>query len=380
MTQFPGPLDEIKSRILQTLSQIQDPDLNKDIVTLGFVKDLIIKQKPLGGFDISLTLELTTPACPVKDFFQSEAERLILSIPQIANVKVNMTSRVRDQSALNAKKLPGVRNVIAVGAGKGGVGKSTVSVNLALSLKALGSRVGILDADVHGPSLGQMLSLKGMPFVKDGKMIPKVSHGIPAMTFAFFAPVGDAVIWRGGMTGKAVEQMLFDVDWTKTSPDSPSEDLDYLIVDVPPGTGDIPITLIHSVGLVGAVVVTTPQRIATLDSEKAIALYQKMKVPVLGIVENMSSFECPHCHKHTPLFDSSQTTDQISSEKGVPILARIPLDSHFPVSGDAGIPAVLDNNKNYLSKIYLELAQKIAQQVSIAQYKSATEGSPTTNG
>ncbi len=363
-----GSLKTLEQRVLATLSQIQDPDLNKDIVSVGFVKDLILKEKALGGVDISLTLELTTPACPVKDFFKSEAERLLRALPGVASVLVKLTAQVRNQGGLG-KQIPGVRNIIAVGAGKGGVGKSTVAASLALALKQLGSKVGLLDADIYGPSMGLIMNLSGMPEVKNGRIQPKISAGIPVMTFAYFAPVGDAVIWRGAMSGKAVEQMLFDVDWG---------DLDYLIVDLPPGTGDIPISLIHSVGLVGSLVVSTPHKISTLDTEKAIALFQKMNVPVLGVVENMSGSVCPHCKKSISTEPQLNFVEKICEEKRVPFLGKIPTDSRIAQGIDQGKPTLLDASLKEINEVYLGLAQKVAQQVSIVQHRAQSQGEKVT--
>ena len=358
-------LEEI---IFRALSKIIDPDLNKDIVALGFVKDLVLKKHLIGGTDVSFTIELTTPACPVKDEFKRSAQQVVHAIEGVRNVDVKMTAAVQKHSG-SRPVIPGVRNVIAVGSGKGGVGKSTVAVNLAFALKETGSRVGLLDADIHGPSLGMMLGLSGMPEVKNSRILPMEAFGIPVMTFAFFAPVGDAVIWRGAMTSKAVSQMLFEVDWAQSVVNTENQELDYLIIDMPPGTGDIPLTLIHSVDVAGAVVVSTPQDVALLDASKGISMYEKMKVPMLGLVENMRGFVCPHCGQSTFIF--GQGGAQAHAEKrAVPFLGAIPLDPLLVQRGDSGTPVMISDPKGPVSQAFRNVAARVAQQLSIAQFRS----------
>ena len=353
----------LQQKILGALSEIQDPDLGKDIVALGFVKNIIIKKNLVRGADVSLEIELTTPACPFKLQFKNDAERLIRAIAGVSSASVVMTANVKRSQASGMPSLAGVKNVIAVGSGKGGVGKSTVAVNLAFALKQLGSRVGLLDADVHGPSLGMMLGLKGMPEVKNGKVVPKLAFGMPCMSFSFFSPVGEAVIWRGAMTAKAVEQMLFDVQWSDQGADG---DLDYLIIDMPPGTGDIPLTLIHKIHVDGAVVVSTPQDLALLDATKAFFMYEKLKVPVLGLIENMSGFHCPHCSKPIDIFGSGGARREAEFRK-IPFLGAIALDSALVKNGDSGTPMVVADPKSVASLSFLRAAEALAQQLSIAQ-------------
>jgi len=376
---------ELTERILSELKKIQDPDLGKDIVSLDFVKDIILKKTLLGAYDISVTIELTTPACPIKDEFKQQALQLLSNIENVKQVTIKMTAQVASGSAKNTRSIHGVKNIIAVGSGKGGVGKSTVALNIAFALKKMGSHVGLLDADIHGPSLAMMLGLKGgMPEVRNSRIIPKFVHGIPAMTFAFFAPIGEAVIWRGAMTGKAVEQMLYDVDWSfaeenlmsaKNSPsETPRKELDYLIVDMPPGTGDIPITMIHAVNIDGAVVVSTPQAVAWLDAAKGIAMYEKMNVPVLGVVENMSGYFCQHCHKENNIFGSGGAEAQ-ALNKGVSFLGRIPLEPSLVISADAGKPFVYEHPDHPATKSFFDIAQKIAHQLSLHHHKKSIEPS-----
>lgn len=343
-----------EARILEQLAEIIDPDLNRDIVSLGFIKDLNVR-RGLGGSHVSFKIELTTPACPLKDDFKRRAEALVKAIDGIKSVDVTMTARV---APARGKRLPNVANIIAVGSGKGGVGKSTVAVNLALALRAHGARVGFLDADIQGPSAAVMLGLKDSPKVKDGKILPVSAFGLSVMTFAFFAPIGDAVAWRGAMLGKAVEQMLFDVNW---------DELDYLVVDLPPGTGDIHLTLIHAVDLAGSVVVSTPQDVALADTVRGIALFDKLKVPVLGLIENMSGFACPHCHEVTDVFGSGGVEAK-ATERGIPFLGRIPLTAEIRKGGDAGEPIVHAHPEHPVSKAFLQTATQVAHQVSLRNF------------
>jgi ATP-binding protein involved in chromosome partitioning len=261
------------------------------------------------------------------------------------------------------KRLPGVKNILAVGSGKGGVGKSTVAVNLAYALQAAGAKVGLLDADIQGPSLGVMLGLKGSPEVKDSRLKPVQAYGMPVMSFAFFAPVGEAVLLRGAQTGKALEQFLTDVAWPE---------LDYLVVDLPPGTGDVPVSLFHTVGISGAVVVSTPQDVALADAVKGVAMFRKMKVPVLGLVENMSGFVCPHCSKTTAIFGQGGV-EKNAAEKGVPFLGSIPLDPLVVQRGDSGIPLVVENPASPVSKALVHIAGQVAHRLSLCRQDDVPE-------
>jgi ATP-binding protein involved in chromosome partitioning len=369
------PNDPLSQKVLESLKQIQDPDLNKDIVSLGFVKEILLKKTLLGSFDISVTIELTTPACPVKDEFKKQAEQLIKAIPNVAQVHIKMTAQVRAPKTLTGSGVPGVKNIIAVGAGKGGVGKSTISINLALALSALGSRVGVLDGDIYGPSFGLMLGLSGgMPEVVKSKILPKIAHGIPTMTFAFFNPVGEATLYRGAMAGKALTQMLTEVQWNLLHPE---HELDYLIVDLPPGTGDIAISLTHSAKISGAIVVTTPQKASLIDAEKAVAMYQKLNVPVLGVVENMKSFYCENCHHENNIFESPESKQLIKdfcASKKVPYLGDLPLSKEIVIGGETGKPFFVFGTQELMKSKILEIAKQVARQHSISTFVSPTDG------
>jgi ATP-binding protein involved in chromosome partitioning len=340
--------------ILQTLRAIQDPDLHKDIVTLGFIKDVKID----GGF-VGFTIELTTPACPVKDQMKSEAEALVGALPGVTSVSVNMTAQVRARGGMTAQAIPGIRNVLAVGAGKGGVGKSTTTVNLAIALAQKGARVGVMDADVYGPNLPQMLGIDIEPghieLTPDQKMIPPQAHGIKALSIGMLVPKDQAVIWRGPMLHSAVQQFMRDVAWGE---------IDYLLVDLPPGTGDVAISLAQSVGVAGAVVVTTPQGVSVSDVRKAIGMFQKLNIPILGVVENMSYFACPHCQERTEIFGRGGGAE-ISKDLKVPLLGDVPIDTRVRSGGDEGAPVVAAAPDSPAAQAFSAIASKVAAKVSM---------------
>jgi ATP-binding protein involved in chromosome partitioning len=355
-----------KAQIEAALSQIIDPDLGKDIVTLGFVKNLIVKKHLLGKRDVSVEIELTTPACPVKDQFKKDAERHISALENVGRVDVKMTAQVKDPRAVSG--IPGVRNIIAVGSGKGGVGKSTLAVNLAYALKRQGARVALLDADIYGPSLVQMLGLGGSPKVKNGKILPVEAFGIPVMSFAFFAPVGEAVIWRGPQIGKAVQQMMKDVDWLETPSNPERRDIDYLIIDLPPGTGDVHLSIAHTAPITGAVLVSTPQDISLIDTLRGLYMFERLKIPVLGLVENMSGFACPKCGTVTDIFGSGGA-EKKALEKGLLFLGRIPLHPLIVTRGDRGVPLVEAEPEHFITKTFLDISSRTAQELSKVLHK-----------
>jgi len=340
--------------ILETLKAIQDPDLHKDIVALDFVKDVKIR-----GGAVDFTIELTTPACPVKDQMKSQAEALVGALPGVTSVTVNMTAQVRARGGMTSQGIPGIRNVIAVGAGKGGVGKSTTTVNLAIALAQKGARVGVIDADVYGPNLPQMLGIHLEPgaieLTAEQKMVPPMAHGIKSLSIGMLIPKDQAVIWRGPMLHSAVQQFMRDVAWGE---------LDYLLVDLPPGTGDVAISLSQSVGVAGAVVVTTPQGVSVSDVRKAIAMFQKLKIPVLGVVENMSYFVCPHCSERTEIFGKGGG-DEIAREMKVPLLGEVPIDVRVRSGGDDGAPVVAAAPDSPAAQAFSAVASQVAARISM---------------
>ncbi|MFB3068239.1 MAG: Mrp/NBP35 family ATP-binding protein, partial [Acidobacteriota bacterium] len=278
-----------KLKILEALKSIKDPDLGRDIVSLGFVKDV-----KLCGGAAAVTIELTTPACPVKDQMREEAKQAILALDGIEEVNVEMTARVRPSSSERQGLLSGVKNIVPVASGKGGVGKSTVSANLAVALAQTGAQVGLMDADVYGPSIPTMMGISEKPVSGPNQQImPITQYDLKIISMGFFLPQEKAVIWRGPMLDKMITQFLGGVQWGV---------LDYLIIDLPPGTGDIQLSLCQKVPLTGAVIVSTPQDVALNVAEKAISMFDQLNTPVLGIVENMSHYICSHCGHRDEVF------------------------------------------------------------------------------
>ncbi len=339
--------------VLQTLGQIQDPDLHRDIVSLGFVRNVKIQ-----GAAVSLEINLTTPACPVKDQMQEQARKLVLALPGVKEAQVTMTAEVRRHPGLDKSAMANVRNVIAVGSGKGGVGKSTVAVNIACALAQAGARVGLLDADIYGPSIPIMVGTDAPMAVKDDRIIPHERHGIRLMSMGFFARGDQPLIWRGPMATKALQEGLFRVHWG---------DLDYLVVDLPPGTGDVHITLVQSVAVTGAVIVTTPQDVGLIISMKTLRLFQQTKVHVLGIVENMSYYVCPHCGVREEIFGHGGARRR-SKELDIPFLGEIPLDRAIRHHADTGTPIVVAEPQGSLAQAYRAMVEQLAAQVSIRNY------------
>jgi ATP-binding protein involved in chromosome partitioning len=345
-----------------TLSAIMDPDLGKDIVSLGFVRNLKVS-----GSDIAVDINLTTPACPVKDKMKTEAEELLRKIPGVGNITVNMTATTRGKvtqaGSPIAASLGGVKNIIAVASGKGGVGKSTTAVNLAYSLAASGSSVGLLDADVYGPSIPHMTK-PNKPEQSNSNLInPPLAGSVRIMSIGLFAGGDKATILRGPMVSGVIKQFLTQVNWGE---------LDYLIIDYPPGTGDIQLTLSQTAPITGAVVVTTPQDVALIDVRKAIAMFDTMKVPVLGVVETMSYFLCDGCAKKHYIFRDGGGR-RVASEFGVSFLGEIPMEPNVASACDQGKPLVESHPTSAASGAYRDIAGAVAAQVSMIHeaYKDA---------
>lgn len=341
-----------EAAVLDALRAVQDPDLHRDIVSLGFVKELKVS-----GDHVAFKIELTTPACPVKEQMRAQAMHAVRSLRGIGKVDIEMTASVSSSRPVLGDKgvIPGVKNVIAVSSGKGGVGKSTVAVNLACALQLTGARVGILDADVYGPNVPLMLGLRGQPQIVDRKIQPFEQYGLQVMSMALLVAEDQPVIWRGPMLHSAVRQFLFDVAW---------HDLDYLVVDLPPGTGDAQLSLSQQAHIMGAVIVTTPQDVSVLDVKKAIRMFQTVNVPILGVVENMSWFTPPGHSERYYLFGQGGG-EKIQAEFSVPLLGQIPIVMTVREGGDAGKPVVLSHPDTEVAQAFVELAGKVAQRVSI---------------
>jgi ATP-binding protein involved in chromosome partitioning len=346
---MPTPLAEpTETAVLEALRSVQDPDLHRDIVALGFVKDLRV----CGG-NVAFQIELTTPACPVKDQMKAQAQRAVSAIPGVAQVEIEMTASVTSSRPVLGDKgmIPGVKNVLAVSSGKGGVGKSTVAVNLACALSATGARVGILDADVYGPNVPLMLGLKGQPRTDNKKIVPFDRYGLQVMSMALLVAEDQPVIWRGPMLHSAVRQFLFDVAW---------HDLDYLVVDLPPGTGDIHLTLVQKLEVDGVVLVTTPQEIALVDVRRASSMFAKTGTPVLGVIENMAFFPDPSTGEPIPIFGKGGGAAE-AKRLGVPLLAEIPIEMALREAGDAGKPLTAQNADGPAAKAFRAAAKALVQ-------------------
>lgn len=353
---MPSPLSVEEVRA--ALTRVVDPDLRKDIVSLGFVKDLAID---VGR--VTFTIELATPASSTKDALREQARAAVMAIAGVESVDITMTARVRSATAPEHGRppLPGVKNVIAVGAGKGGVGKTTVSVNLALALAKAGAKVGILDGDIYGPNVPLMLGLQG-ELSTDGRQIrPAEKYGLQVVSIAFMTGEDQAVIWRGPMVHSAIQQFFKEVGW---------KDLDYLIIDMPPGTGDVALSLSQTVPVAGAIVVTTPQQVSLADSRRAIRMYQKLNIPTLGIVENMSYYACPNCHHESDIFGFGGG-EQIATAMNVPFLGRLPIYQPISLGSDRGIPIVIAEPESVATRAFMQVAERAAAQVAIAAHRSA---------
>ncbi len=346
----------MKIEVIDALKKVIDPEQNKDIVTLNQVKNVTINDN-----DIKVDLILNTTSVNIKDKIEKECLTAIKNdVADVRHITINITSKT--SSTANDKKksmLPGVKNTIAVASGKGGVGKSTVAVNLAVALAKNGAKVGLIDADIYGPSIPLMLGIKEKPQIyqnsKNQKMIPLENYGIKLMSIGFLIDDNQPVIWRGPMASGAVKQFLTDVDW---------DELDYLVFDMPPGTGDIQLTLVQTLPLTGAVIVTTPQEVSIIDAKKGVKMFQRVNVPILGIVENMSFFIAPDTGKRYDIFGEGGGL-KLAKEMNVPYLGGIPIDSRIRIGGDTGKPIVYDIPDSEHAKIITDISNNFVKEVDL---------------
>jgi ATP-binding protein involved in chromosome partitioning len=351
-----------KEAVLQALANIQDPDLHRDIVALGFVSTDDIN---ICGGSVGVKIVLTTPACPVREQMQKEAEGLLLALPGVDNAEVIMDATVRSTGVGRGPKvIEGVRNVIAVASNKGGVGKSTVAINLALALRGFGARVGILDADLTGPNIPTMLGI-APGFQADTGLAIVERYGLKAASLGFVLRRGTPVVWRGPMIGTGVRQLMHDLPWGEGG------ELDYLIVDLPPGTSDASMSASQEAPIAGAVIVTTPNAVSLEDAMKAVTMFEKMNVPVFGMIENMSYFICPHCGDRTDVFGHGGAPE-MADEMGIDFLGEIPLHPDVRAASDIGIPIVEAAVDSPLAKAFAEIAQKIAAKTSVQHFFAET--------
>ena len=383
-------IEPTKEQILDALRSVKDPDLHKDIVSLGFVT-----QHAVCDGIVKVTINLTTPACPVKDQMKKEAEDLLRAIPGVKEVKVDMTAVVRAQEGPPRTIAPDIKHIVAVSSGKGGVGKSTVAVNLAVALAKTGAKVGLLDCDVYGPDIPMMMGLTGAPEAVQGKLKPKDRHGVKTMSIGYLLDEEKPVIWRGPMVHKLIEQFLSDVIWGP---------LDYLLVDMPPGTGDAQLSLAQIVPLSGAVLVTTPQAVSTFDVGKAISMFKQVNVDVLGIVENMSGYAIEGVvdgakagTKVTMMTGGKELelrtdaegrfstvvnifgsggAERLAAKHGFPVLGSVPLNPVVRVGGDAGDPVVVADPNSLVAKRFSEIAGRVAQRLAIKGFGVGRGGLP----
>jgi ATP-binding protein involved in chromosome partitioning len=367
--------------ILDALRQVIDPDLHKDIVSLGFVTEV----SSCDGV-VKAVINLTTPACPVKDQLRDQAKGFIEALPGVKQANVEMTAEVRGNQAPR-KIAQNVRHFVAVSSGKGGVGKSTATVNLACALAKTGAKVGVLDCDIYGPDIPMMMGLFGQPEQKERKLIPKENYGVKTMSIGYLLEEDKPVIWRGPMVHKLIEQFLGDVEWGE---------LDYLLVDMPPGTGDAQLSLAQIVPLSGAVLVTTPQAVSTFDVGKSIGMFRQVNVEVLGIIENMAGYAIqgkvngakPGQSVEIKKGDRTETVQcdadgnfstivnifgaggaqRLAEKHGFPVLGRVPLDPAVRVGGDGGAPVTITDPDSPLSQAFMQIAGKLAQRLAIREH------------
>ncbi len=349
-----------KEQVLEALRQVEDPDLHKDLVSLNMIQDLEIE----GGV-VRFTINLTTPACPMKDKMRNDAERVVRALPGVEKVEVKMDATVVGDGRNRGLMDMPVRNAIAVGSGKGGVGKSTVAVNLAIALAQMGAKVGLLDADIYGPNVPTMMGVTKLPPPKSDKIVPAEAYGVKMMSIGFLVKADQPLIWRGPMLHSAIRQFISDVEWG---------DLDYLIIDLPPGTGDAPLSLAQSLSLSGSIIVTLPQDVSLEDARRGLYMFRQLQVPVFGVVENMSYLELPDGTR-MDIFGSGGG-EKLAQEAGVPFLGGIPMDPAVRQGGDAGEPVVVAHPDSPVSEAIRKIAEQTAAQASIAAFQNRNKRIP----
>jgi ATP-binding protein involved in chromosome partitioning len=346
-----------EQQILEALKRVEDPDLHRDIVSLGFVQDIDVSNGRVG-----LRIVLTTPACPVREEMKSQVEQVLREFPDVSEVDVKMDAEVRASApGGNTRPIEGVRNIIAVASNKGGVGKSTVAVNLAVSLAKRGARVGLLDADVTGPNVPIMMGFES-GFMAEGRGLSTAEkYGVRLVSLGFVLPRLSPVVWRGPMVGTAVRQLLHDIAWGE---------LDYLLIDLPPGTSDASLSMAQEAPISGVVIVSTPADVAWEDASKAVAMFDKLNVPVFGVIENMSYFVCPHCGERTEIFGHGGGR-RAADELGLEFLGEIPLDPKTRAGGDEGVPIVEAEPDSPQAQAFARVAEQVAARCSTLQFATA---------
>lgn len=343
-----------QTEILNALRTVQDPDLRRDLVTLNMIQDVKIE-----GGSVSFRIVLTTPACPMKNKMEREAREAVAALPGVTEVKITMDAQVPSDGRTRGLMPIPVRNAIAVASGKGGVGKSTVAVNLAVALAQSGAKVGLLDADIYGPNVPTMMGVTALPPAHE-KMVPAEAYGVKLMSIGFLVKPEQPLVWRGPMLHTAIRQFIGDVDWGE---------LDYLIIDLPPGTGDAPLSLAQTLPLSGSVIVTLPQQVSLEDARRGLEMFRQLSVPIFGVVENMSYLELPDGSR-MDIFGTGGG-QKMAQESGVPFIGSIPMDPAVRQGGDTGTPIVIGNPESPVAKALVSIAQDVAAKVSIAALQRA---------
>jgi ATP-binding protein involved in chromosome partitioning len=347
--------------VMGALGTVMEPELRRDLVTLNMIRDLEVK-----GPAVEFTIVLTTPACPLRHVIERDARQAVMGVPGVESVTINWDANVPSDRRISAGQLAlNVKNTVAVASGKGGVGKTTVAVNLAVALAASGASVGLLDADIYGPNVPMMMGVEQMPAPRNGKMVPALAHGVRVMSMAFLVKPGQPLVWRGPMLHSAIRQFLSDVSWGE---------LDYLIVDLPPGTGDAQLSLTQSVPLTGGVIVTLPQAVSQADARRGLEMFRMMEVPVLGVIENMSYLVTPQGERVDVFGQGGGRA--LADSAGVPFIGEIPLDPQVRIGGDGGQPIVVAQPDSAAAKAFVAIAQDVAAKVSVQTLMAAEKMIP----
>lgn len=339
-----------KEEVLKALSTVQDPELHKDLVALNMIENLTVSDNI-----VSFKINLTTPACPLKNQIQNAARKAVLSVPGVVKVEIEMGANVPSDGRQRGLLQVPVRNVIAIASGKGGVGKSTVAVNVAVALAQSGASVGLLDADIYGPNIPTMMGVNQLPPQRGEKLVPAEAYGVKMMSIGFLVKPDQPLIWRGPLLHSAIQQFLGDVIWG---------DLDYLIVDMPPGTGDVQLSLAQSISLSGGVIVTLPQQVSLEDARRGLEMFRKLEIPVLGVVENMSYLDLPDGSR-MDIFGSGGG-QELADVCNVPYVGSIPMDPSVRIGGDQGTPIVVSNPDSSSAKALRQIAEQIASKLSVS--------------
>ena len=337
-----------EERVLNQLRTVMDPELKRDLVSLGMIKDILID-----GEIVKFTIELTTPACPLRNQIEADARRAVASLPGIANIEIKMSARVQQSQLLKEKLELNIKNIIAVSSGKGGVGKTTVAVNLAIALAKTGATVGIMDADIYGPNVPTMMGIKTMPAPRDNKLIPAEAYNVKIISIGFLVKDGQPLIWRGPLLNSTIRQFLTDVDWG---------DLDYLVVDLPPGTGDVQLSLSQHIPITCGIIVTMPQKVSLDDATRGMEMFKKLEIPIAGVIENMGAMQLPDGTIINVFGDGGG--EAMANAYGLPFLARIPLNPEIRINSDAGTPVVVSQPDSQVAGIFSSIACEVASFIS----------------